>query len=162
VQWAVNGLQLAGLSWGSPGEKPLLALHGWLDNAASFAALAPLLRGYHVVALDLTGHGQSDWRSADASYQIWDDLPEILGVVDQLGWKRFDLLGHSRGAIISMLLAASGGRFPGPVAQGAGRQTANDGAQQSRLPIDRRCRVCAPGRRHASRARTAAGASKPA
>ena len=107
LQWSVNNLRLAGLSWGSPGEKPLLALHGWLDNAASFTALAPLLEGYHVVALDLTGHGQSDWRSADAGYQIWDDLPEILGVVDQLGWERFDLVGHSRGAIISMLLSAS-------------------------------------------------------
>ncbi|CAA0088646.1 Tropinesterase [Halioglobus japonicus] len=107
LQWRVNGLQLAGLSWGEPGEKPLLALHGWLDNAASFAFLAPQLKGYHVVALDLTGHGQSDRRSMDASYQIWDDLPEILGVVDALGWDTFDLVGHSRGAIISTLLASA-------------------------------------------------------
>jgi pimeloyl-ACP methyl ester carboxylesterase len=107
LQWQVNQLQLAGLSWGEPGEKPLLALHGWLDNAASFTFLAPLLTGYHVVALDLTGHGQSDRRSADASYQIWDDLPEILGVVDALGWDAFDLVGHSRGAIISTLLASA-------------------------------------------------------
>lgn len=107
LQWQINGLRLAGLSWGEPGEKPLLALHGWLDNAASFALLAPLLDGYHVVALDLTGHGQSGWRSADASYQIWDDLPEILGVVDALGWETFDLCGHSRGAIIAALLAST-------------------------------------------------------
>jgi pimeloyl-ACP methyl ester carboxylesterase len=109
LHWQVNNLTLAGLSWGEPGEKPLLALHGWLDNAASFAFLAPLLAGYHVVALDLTGHGQSARRSADAGYQIWDDLPEILGVLDELGWDSFDLLGHSRGAIIATLLA---GAFP--------------------------------------------------
>jgi len=107
LQWQVNNLQLAGLSWGEPGEKPLLALHGWLDNAASFACLAPLLTGYRVVALDLTGHGQSDSRSADASYQIWDDLPEILGVLEALGWDKFDLMGHSRGAIIATLLASA-------------------------------------------------------
>ena len=107
LQWQVNGLQLAGMSWGSPGEKPLLALHGWLDNAASFELLAPLLVGYYVVALDLTGHGLSDRRSADASYQIWDDLPEIIAVVDALGWERFNLLGHSRGAIIASLFAAT-------------------------------------------------------
>lgn len=106
VQWRVNGLELAGLSWGHPGEQPLLALHGWLDNAASFTRLAPLLAGYHVVALDLTGHGRSARRSADASYHIWDDLPEILGVLDHLGWEAFDLVGHSRGAIISTLLAS--------------------------------------------------------
>ena len=107
LQWQVNNLQLAGLSWGQPGEKPLLALHGWLDNAASFACLAPLLAGYYVVAVDLTGHGQSARRSADASYQIWDDLPEILGVLEALGWDTFDLLGHSRGAIIATLLAST-------------------------------------------------------
>jgi pimeloyl-ACP methyl ester carboxylesterase len=107
LQWQVNNLQMAGLSWGEPGEKPLLALHGWLDNAASFACLAPLLTGYHVVAPDLTGHGQSARRSADASYQIWDDLPEILGVLEALGWDTFDLLGHSRGAIIATLLAST-------------------------------------------------------
>ncbi|MCB1703294.1 MAG: alpha/beta fold hydrolase [Halioglobus sp.] len=107
LRWQVNGLELAGLCWGQAGDKPLLALHGWLDNAASFAFLAPLLTGYQVVALDLTGHGRSAWRSADASYQIWDDLPEILGVLDALGWDRFDLIGHSRGAIISTLLASA-------------------------------------------------------
>ncbi len=107
LHWLVNNLQLAGLGWGEPGEKPLLALHGWLDNAASFACLAPLLTGYQVVALDLTGHGQNARRSADASYQIWDDLPEILGVLDALGWDTFDLVGHSRGAIIATLLASA-------------------------------------------------------
>lgn len=107
MNWEVNKLQLAGLCWGEPGDRPLLALHGWLDNAASFAFLAPRLAGHHVVALDLTGHGKSARRSADASYQIWDDLPEILGVMDALGWDSCDLLGHSRGAIISTLLASA-------------------------------------------------------
>ena len=107
TRFEVNGLAIAGLSWGDPGHAPLLALHGWLDNAASFSCLAPLLQEYYVVALDLTGHGQSDWRSADASYQIWDDLPEVLGVVDALGWGSFNVLGHSRGAIIGAILASS-------------------------------------------------------
>jgi len=104
--WEVNGLRVHGVCWGNNDLKPLLALHGWLDNAASFDLLAPLLTDYYVVALDLTGHGQSSRRSADASYQIWDDLPEIVGVVDQLGWQQFELLGHSRGAIISAILAS--------------------------------------------------------
>ena len=106
-RWHVNGLQLRGLCWGDPEQPPLLMLHGWLDNAASFSLIAPLLTNYYAVALDLTGHGQSDRRSADANYHIWDDLPEILAVVEQLGWDNFDLMGHSRGAIIASLLASA-------------------------------------------------------
>ena len=108
LQWEVHGLNLAGLAWGSSDNPPLLALHGWLDNAASFALIAPhLAEHFYVVALDLTGHGHSDSRSADATYQVYDDLPEIMAVVDQLGWQRFDLMGHSRGATIAALFAAS-------------------------------------------------------
>jgi pimeloyl-ACP methyl ester carboxylesterase len=107
VSWVVHGLQIRGLSWGEEGAAPLLCLHGWLDNAASFSVLAPRLENCHVVALDLTGHGRSSWRSDDATYQIWDDLPEIQGVVDALGWETFNLLGHSRGATMSTLLASS-------------------------------------------------------
>jgi len=107
LNWQVNGLRLAGLAWGDPSAKPLLALHGWLDNAASFSQIAPLLEGYYVVAVDLTGHGRSAHRSADAGYQIWDDLPELVGVIDALGWDRFCLMGHSRGAIIAGLLASA-------------------------------------------------------
>ena len=105
--WQVNGLTVRGLSWGDNKLPPLLMLHGWLDNAASFSLLAPFFPDNFVVAIDLTGHGKSDRRSADANYQIWDDLPEIMGVVEHLGWAEFDLLGHSRGAIIASLLASS-------------------------------------------------------
>jgi len=105
--WEVNGLRLEGLCWGDESLPPILALHGWLDNAASFEMLAPLLDSHFVLALDLTGHGQSSRRSDDATYHIWDDLPEIMGVLEQLGWQTFDLMGHSRGAIISTILASA-------------------------------------------------------
>jgi len=107
MEWQLDGLTIAGLAWGDPAGKPMLALHGWLDNAASFSELAPLLTDYYVVALDLTGHGQSSRRSPDASYQIWDDLPQITAVVQALGWQEFALMGHSRGAIIGTLLSGA-------------------------------------------------------
>ena len=107
LHWQVDDLSIAGMAWGDTSAPPLLALHGWLDNAASFALLAPLITNRYVVALDLTGHGHSDRRSPHSGYQIWEDLPQILGVADQLGWSHFDLLGHSRGGIISTLLAAA-------------------------------------------------------
>lgn len=107
LSWTVDGLTLAGLAWGPQDGHRVLALHGWLDNAASFEVLAPMLDGCRIVALDLTGHGLSDHRSADATYLIWDDVPQVLKVIEQLGWSDCTILGHSRGAMIGTLLTAA-------------------------------------------------------
>jgi pimeloyl-ACP methyl ester carboxylesterase len=106
IELDVGGVVLAGKRWHN-GDLPVLALHGWLDNAASFDRIAPLLHGADVVALDLAGHGHSYHRTPQAAYNIWDDLPDILRAADRLGWRQFHLLGHSRGAIITSLLTAT-------------------------------------------------------
>jgi len=102
----VRGARLAWRQWGEDHEYPVLALHGWLDNAASFDALGPLLAGHRVIAPDLPGHGLSDHRGPDGSYNIWDDLPDLVWFTAELGLSRYALLGHSRGAAIATLLAA--------------------------------------------------------
>jgi pimeloyl-ACP methyl ester carboxylesterase len=86
---------------------PVIALHGWLDNANSFARLAPKLAGLRIVALDMAGHGHSAHRPAGAGYALWDYVFDVLQVAEQLGWKRFALLGHSLGAIVSLVLAGA-------------------------------------------------------
>src|SRR5690554_5697439 len=108
-RFEASGLTLAALEWGSADGRPVLALHGWLDNAGSFERLAPLLTGCRVVALDLAGHGRSDFRSPDSGYLLWQDVGDAIEVADRLGWDRFALMGHSRGAAIATLLA---GTFP--------------------------------------------------
>lgn len=103
--------RLAAREWGEPGCLPLLGLHGWLDNAGSFDLLAPRFvdadPGCHFLALDAAGHGLSGNRSVDAGYNIWQDLADIVEVAEQLGWARFGLVGHSRGAGVAMLFAAA-------------------------------------------------------
>jgi len=101
----VAGVDIAGKRWRN-GARPVIALHGWLDNAASFDIIAPALDG-DVVALDLAGHGLSYHRTPQASYNVWEDLPDILRVADALQLARFELIGHSRGAIVSALLATA-------------------------------------------------------
>ncbi|ROS00999.1 pimeloyl-ACP methyl ester carboxylesterase [Sinobacterium caligoides] len=93
--------------WGEGHGVRLIALHGWLDNAASFELIAPNLTGVDLVIPDQLGHGYSDHRRAPAAYNIWDDLTDVLALADHLGWESFHLLGHSRGAMIGMLLAAT-------------------------------------------------------
>jgi pimeloyl-ACP methyl ester carboxylesterase len=103
----VAGLRLAAKRWGKPGGFPTLALHGWLDNAASFDFLAPLLDTCDLVCLDLAGHGKSGHRGYLGAYNIWQDIAEIFCVADQLGWQQFALIGHSRGAMIAFLAAGT-------------------------------------------------------
>jgi len=102
-------LELAALAWGDPEGKPLLALHGWLDNAMTFVKLAPALAaaGYRVVALDFAGHGFSDWRPAGQTYLILDNCFDVQAAVMALGWKKFTLIGHSMGAGVASLLAGA-------------------------------------------------------
>ncbi len=111
--FTVAGKTFACQLWHPQAHMPLLALHGWLDNSASFDFLAPLLTNHRVVAPDLAGHGLTDHRSLDSPYNIWQDVGEIHALVQRLGWERFSLVGHSRGAAIASLFA---GTFPDKVA----------------------------------------------
>lgn len=100
---------LAALQWGDADAPPLLALHGWLDNAASFARLAPLLAPHRrVVALDLPGHGRSAHLPKGVHrYNNPDQIDHVLDFAEALELGRFDLLGHSLGAGIASLTAAA-------------------------------------------------------
>ncbi|MHA6493329.1 alpha/beta fold hydrolase [Pseudomonas borbori] len=107
VRLSLPHIELAAHLYGPQDGIPVIALHGWLDNAASFSRLAPKLPGLRIVALDFAGHGHSDHRPPGASYAIWDYVHDVLQVAEQFGWQRFSLLGHSMGAIVSVLLAAA-------------------------------------------------------
>ncbi len=96
-----------GLRAGSGGAPRVLALHGWLDNAASFVPLAPHLAGIELVAPDLPGHGASDHLPPGMDYSFAGAVHTVLDVADALGWERFSLLGHSMGAGIASLVAAA-------------------------------------------------------
>ena len=106
LRFPLRHLTLAARAWGDPADPPILALHGWLDNAASFERLAPLLKGRYVVALDLPGHGRSEHRPAGSWYAYVDYLDEIAEVIEVSGWHRPDLLGHSLGATLASIHAA--------------------------------------------------------
>jgi pimeloyl-ACP methyl ester carboxylesterase len=105
---ALPALTLAAQVWGDATLPPLLALHGWLDNAGSFARLAPrLATRWQVIALDLPGHGHSGHLPAGASYHYVDYVQAVVATVDALQWDRYVLLGHSLGAGIASLVAAA-------------------------------------------------------
>ena len=98
---------LAARDWGEPGGERVLALHGWLDNAASFDALAPLhprrrrpRRARPARPRPLAAPPEGCW------YHYVDYPGDVLHVADALGWERFTLLGHSLGGAIASVIAA--------------------------------------------------------
>ncbi|NHN76000.1 alpha/beta hydrolase [Azotobacter chroococcum] len=100
-------IELAAHLYGPEDGLPVIALHGWLDNAMSFARLAPRLAGLRIVALDFAGHGHSAHRPAGLGYSHWEHAFDVLQVAEQFGWQRFSLLGHSMGGIVAVLLAGA-------------------------------------------------------
>ncbi len=100
-----DGPDLAIKRWHGAGV-PVIALHGWLDNAASFDRLGPLLRGIDLIAVDLPGHGRSQHRGPEGDYCIWSYLEDVLWLAAALELQTFSLLGHSMGGAVASLLAS--------------------------------------------------------
>jgi pimeloyl-ACP methyl ester carboxylesterase len=102
----VNGLRLHGLESGTPGHPPLCLLHGGAAHAHWFDAVSPALAAdHHVLALDQRGHGESAWASPPA-YATEDFVADLRGVLDELGWERAAVVGHSMGGHNAMAFAA--------------------------------------------------------
>jgi pimeloyl-ACP methyl ester carboxylesterase len=107
LQIDIGHMTLAAKAWGDPALPPMLAVHGWLDNAASFDYLAPLLDSHYVVAIDLPGHGLSDHLPDGMSYQLLDGVAHLVKTLDALDWQRAVIMGHSLGGALGTLLASA-------------------------------------------------------
>ena len=97
----------AAREWGDPAGNAVIALHGWLDNVASFTPMAAKLRGIRLIAVDQAGHGLSDHRPPWFSYDIWHYVEDLVYIADTLELDQFGLLGHSMGGVVCALAAGS-------------------------------------------------------
>ncbi len=108
----VGGLRLHYAAWGPRAAPPLLLLHGGGANAHWWDWVAPELAGsFLVVALDFPGHGRSGWPRPPL-YRMDDFVGAVVGFAQAMGIRRVDLVGHSMGGKVGMLVAA---RHPGRV-----------------------------------------------
>ncbi|EHJ92378.1 Serine hydrolase-like protein [Vreelandella boliviensis LC1] len=118
-----------------------MALHGWLDNAASFTRLAPLLveaLDIRIVALDFRGHGHSAHAPQGGDYALWDYCHDVLDAMEDLGLNQASLIAHSMGAAVACLLAAS-------LPERVERLTLIDGLGALNTPIDETARQLRKG-----------------
>ncbi|XP_037970928.2 probable serine hydrolase [Plutella xylostella] len=105
---------VAGRWWGPRDKQPIIALHGWQDNAGTWDNLVPLLPvTAAVLCLDLPGHGLSSHYPTGMHYYIfWDGVSLLRRIVKHFGWSKVTLMGHSLGGALSFMYAAS---FPDDV-----------------------------------------------
>lgn len=105
-KYADNGsVRVHYLDWGGNGPV-LLLLHGMRGRARLWASVAPALaRYFHVVAMDVRGHGWSG-RPADAAYDRRALASDAVAVLDAVGADKARVIGHSLGGWIAIGLAA--------------------------------------------------------
>lgn len=107
---SINELQLHYLDWGNAAAPPLVCVHGYTGSADAFNGFARHFRDrFHIVALDVRGHGESAW-SPSGAYTYRDQAGDLAAFADRLGLDKFILLGTSMGGIIAMTYAMQHGQ----------------------------------------------------
>ena len=100
-------IRLHYLDWGTAGKPPIVFLHGGGQNAHTWDFTALTYRpDYHVIAIDLPGHGDSEW-SEKGEYGVADNAHEVAALIDALGLRRFVLVGMSLGGMTSIVYAGA-------------------------------------------------------
>ncbi len=102
----VAGATIAYRVWGESGGQPIVLVHGGAAHSRWWDHVAPLLVEHrrHVIAIDLSGHGDSDHRE---SYEFDTWASEILGVTRAAGITSAPIvIGHSMGGFVSLRTAA--------------------------------------------------------
>jgi pimeloyl-ACP methyl ester carboxylesterase len=111
-----EGTSIAYRAWGDPADRNIVLVHGGAAHSRWWDHIAPLLaHGWRVVAMDLSGHGDSGRRDR-YSLDIW--AREVLAVVTDAGTAASTVVvGHSMGGLVTLRLAAlAGSQIAGAVA----------------------------------------------
>ncbi len=100
-----GGAVINSLVWGEQGRPGLVFIHGGAAHAHWWSHVAPLfLPDYQAIAIDLSGHGDSDRRD-DYSLDAWCD--EVAAVIDACDLPSPPVLvGHSMGGFVTIATAA--------------------------------------------------------
>ncbi len=105
-----EGLRLVADVRGDPDAPPVLFLHGGGQTRHAWAATAGTVaaQGWRTVAMDLRGHGDSDW-AANGDYSFTAFCADCVAVADQLGRPPV-LVGASLGGMAAMLAEGTSDR----------------------------------------------------
>ena len=102
----VDGARVHYRAWGEPGRPGLVLVHGGAAHSGWWDHVAPLLGTHRVVALDLSGHGDSDRREG---YGVQQWAREVLAVAAAERLARPVVLGHSMGGWVALTVGVEHG-----------------------------------------------------
>ncbi|AXY73443.1 alpha/beta hydrolase [Paraflavitalea soli] len=109
--------------------QPVLLVHGFIVNSSTWkkAALYSDLQkaGYKVITIDLRGNGLSDKPHEAASYANDAEAKDIMGLLTSLGINKYQVIGYSRGSIITARLLVLDKRIQKAVLGGMGTDFTN-------------------------------------
>jgi pimeloyl-ACP methyl ester carboxylesterase len=109
--------------------KPVILVHGFVVNSESWKRSIfynDLQKsGYQVITLDLRGNGKSDKPHIAEAYLNDAEAKDIMRLVDVLRLKQYDVVGYSRGAIITARLLVFDKRVNHAVLGGMGDDFTN-------------------------------------
>ena len=101
----VNGLRIHYVEWGASDKQPLILLHGIGRVARTFDHIAPHFQSnYHVLAVDMRGHGDSDWEPQGA-YLVEDYVKDIEELAKELRLRNIVIWGNSTGGRVAQVFA---------------------------------------------------------
>jgi pimeloyl-ACP methyl ester carboxylesterase len=105
---AAGSVGLRYLDWGGPAERPVVFVHGGALTAHTWDFVCLALRArYRCYALELRGHGESDWAASAQDYTLEGYSSDIQELLAQLGVGDAVLVGHSLGGQAALISAAS-------------------------------------------------------
>ncbi len=109
TRFASEGLVFDVVDSGPLDGPVVIALHGFPQTSAAWAAVTPVLTeaGYRVLAPDQRGYSPGARPQAVSSYTLDHLCTDVLALADAAGAERFSLVGHDWGAIVSWTLAGS-------------------------------------------------------
>jgi pimeloyl-ACP methyl ester carboxylesterase len=100
-----SNCQLSFVDFGSPDKPDLLLLHGMRDHALSLLNVAQALKhDFHVVALDMRGHGRSD---NPGIYTMIHYVSDVRALVQHCGLENPVIVAHSMGGHIASRYTAA-------------------------------------------------------
>ncbi len=100
----LDGMRFHYTEWGSPTAPPVVMLHGLNVQCHTWDPIAKELSAeHHVIAMDMRGHGDSDW--ARSGYRVHSMARDVHGLIDALGLGPPDLVGHSAGVRVAIAVA---------------------------------------------------------